>query len=193
MSCKARLEGRVAIVTGAGNQSAIEGTGQATAVLLAREGAKGLLVDRNEKNANKSLAIIEMEGGTASVFIGDVTLLADCQSMAEQAVNLYGGLHILFNNVGLSYPGTVVDVREEHWDRIMEINLKGMMLTSRFAIPAMINSGGGSIINVASIDAFRSGWSYNIAYSASKGGVVALTDNMAVSYTHLTLPTSDLE
>ena len=177
-----RLDGKVAIVTGAGTQSEVPGTGQATAVLLAREGAKVLLADRNEENADKTLAVIEAEGGTASVFTGDVTRSADCRAMTETAVNRYGGLHILFNNVGLSHPGTVVDVREEHWDEIMEVNIKAMMLASRYAIPAMVASGGGSIINVASIDGFRSGWSYNVAYETSKGGVIALTISMAVQH-----------
>ncbi len=181
-SRKPRLDGKVAIVTGAGTQNAVAGTGQATAVLLAREGAKVLLADRNEENADKTLAAIEHEGGTASVFTGDATLSADCRAMTETAVSRYGGLHILFNNVGLSYPGTVVDVREEHWDEIMAVNLKSMMLASRYAIPAMMEAGGGSIINVASVDGFRSGWSYNVAYETSKGGVVALTINMAIQH-----------
>ncbi len=181
-SSKPRLDGKVAIVTGAGTQSEVAGTGQATAVLLAREGAKVLLADRSEKNANKTLADIEEGGGTASVFTGDVTRSADCRAMTESAVTKYGGLHILFNNVGVSYPGTVVDVREEHWDEIMEVNIKAMMLASRYAIPAMVETGGGSIINVASIDGFRSGWSYNVAYETSKGGVIALTINMAVQH-----------
>ena len=172
----------MAIVTGAGMQSHVAGTGQATAVLLAREGAKVLLADRSAENAGKTLGIIEEEGGTASVFTGDVTRSADCRTMIETAVERYGGLHILFNNVGLSYPGTVVDVREEHWDEIMAVNLKAMMLASRFAIPAMVDAGGGSIINVASIDGFRAGWSYNVAYETSKGGVIALTINMAVQH-----------
>lgn len=179
---KPRLDGKVAIVTGAGTQSEAAGTGQATAVLLAREGARVLLADRSEENANRTLDAIGQEGGKASVFTGDVTRSADCRAMAEAAVNRYGGLHILFNNVGVSYPGTVVDVREEHWDEIMEVNLKAMMLASRHAIPAMMETGGGSIINVASIDGFRSGWSYNVAYETSKGGVVALTINMAVQH-----------
>ncbi len=179
---KPRLDGKVAIVTGAGTQSDVPGTGQATAVLLAREGAKVLLADRSGENAGKTLAVIEAEGGTASVFTGDVTRSADCRAMTETSVSRYGGLHILFNNVGLSHPGTVVDVREEHWDEIMEVNIKAMMLASRYAIPAMTASGGGSIINVASIDGYRAGWSYNVAYETSKGGVIALTINMAVQH-----------
>lgn len=179
---KPRLDGKVAIVTGAGTQGEAAGTGQTTAVLLAREGAQVLLADRNEENANRTLKAIEREGGTASVFTGDVTRSAVCRAMTETAVDRYGGLHILFNNVGISHPGTVVDVREEHWDEIMEVNLKSMMLASRFAIPAMKESGGGSIVNVASIDGFRSGWSYNVAYETSKGGVIALTINMAVQH-----------
>ncbi len=179
---KPRLAGKVALVTGAGVSGEVTGTGQATAVLLAREGAAVLLGDRNAEHADRTLAAIEQEGGTASVVTGDVTRMADCRAMAETAVDRYGGLHILFNNVGISHPGTVVDVREEHWDEIMAVNLKAMMLASRYAIPAMAAAGGGSIINVASIDGFRSGWSHNVAYETSKGGVIALTINMAVQH-----------
>lgn len=179
---KPRLDGKVAVVTGAGTQSDVAGTGQATAVQFAREGAQVLLADRSEENARRTLSSIEEEGRTASVFTGDMTRPDDCRAMTETAVNRYGGLHILFNNVGLSYPGTVVDVPEEHWDEIMAVNIKAMMLASRFAIPAMMESGGGSIINVASIDGFRAGWSYNVAYETSKGGVIALTINMAVQH-----------
>jgi len=178
-----RLEGKVAIVTGAGSSGPGVGTGKATSILFAREGAKVLLVDRVARHAEETLATIHEEGGEASVFEADVTKAADCQVMAEAAVERYGGLHVLFNNVGIRGSGSVVDVREEDWDRVLEVNLKSMMLTSKYAIPRMVQGGGGSIINVSSIAGLRAGsGGASIPYSASKGGVIALTTSMAVHH-----------
>lgn len=182
-----RLEGKVAIVTGAGSRpGSADGTGQATAVLFAGQGAKVLLVDTDAGNAEKTLATIEEGNGEASVFIADVTQNSDCQAMAEAVVERFGALHVLFNNVGISgigNPGTVLDVEEDGWDRMMEINLKSMMLTSKHAIPKMIDAGGGSIINISSIAALRSpNMKPEVAYAASKGAVISLTRNMAVHH-----------
>lgn len=178
-----RLDGKVAIVTGAGSSGPGIGTGKATSILFAREGAKVLLVDRVARQAEKTLAIIRDEGGEASVCEADITQASDCQSMVETAVKRYGGMHILMNNVGIAARGTVVEVDEADWDRVLEVNLKGMMLTSKYALPPMIASGGGSIINVASIEALRSGTVIAVApYTASKGGVIALTTAMAVHH-----------
>ncbi len=178
-----RLEGKVAIVTGAGSSGPGVGTGKATATLFAREGAKLLLVDRAASQAESTLATILEEGGEASVFQGDVTQSEDCRAMVEAAVERYGGLHILFNNVGIRGRGSVVDVNEEDWDRVLETNLKSMMLTSKHAVPKMASGGGGSIINVSSIAGLRAGsGGSSVSYSASKGGVIALTTSMAVSH-----------
>jgi NAD(P)-dependent dehydrogenase (short-subunit alcohol dehydrogenase family) len=178
-----RLAGKVALVTGAGSSGPGIGTGKATAILFAREGAKVVLVDRVARHAEETLAAIREEGGEASVYEADITRTADCQAMVGTAVERYGGLHILMNNVGISALGTVVDVKEEDWDRVLEVNLKGLMLTSKYAIPQMIASGGGSIINVSSIDALRSGTMASIVpYTASKGGIIALTTAMAVQH-----------
>jgi NAD(P)-dependent dehydrogenase (short-subunit alcohol dehydrogenase family) len=177
-----RLAGKVAIVTGAGTRGELPGTGQATSILFAREGARVLLVDREESNALKTLETIEAEGGEASVFVADVTQNADCQAMVDAAVARYGALHILFNNVGTYGSGTVVDIEEEVWDRAIEVNLKSMMLTCKHAIPKMVEAGSGSIINVSSIDGIRAGWSPNIPYAAAKGGAIAMTRNMAVHH-----------
>jgi NAD(P)-dependent dehydrogenase (short-subunit alcohol dehydrogenase family) len=175
-----RLKGKVAIVTGAGSSGPGVGTGKATAILFAREGAKVLLVDRVAEHADETCAAIRAEGGEASVYKADVTSAADCQAMVEAAAERYGALHILMNNVGIGARGTVVDVKEEDWDRVLEVNLKGMMLTSKYAIPKMIGSGGGSIINVSSVAALLSGTDVAIIpYTASKGGVIALTIAMA--------------
>ncbi len=175
-----RLEGKVAIVTGAGSIGPGIGNGKATAILFAREGAKVLLADQFAERAQETLELINAEGGVASVFEADVSKAADCRAMVEVAVERYGRLDILHNNVGIQCKGSIMEVDEELWDNVMAINLKGMMLTSRFAIPQMIAGGGGAIINISSTAALRS--SHNAAYAASKGGIVALTRAMAVDF-----------
>ena len=180
-----RLEGKVAIVTGAGATGSGEfvGIGQAISLLFARQGAKVLLVDRDEKNAEVTLAQIKEEGGDATVCVGDVTDIDSCKEMTEYAVKAYGKVNVLVNNVGISGPGLVTDVEEEFWDTVMDVNLKSVMLTSRFAIPEMIKHGGGSIINLSSIVGLRAGGgSPSHAYAASKGGILGLTNSMAVHY-----------
>ena len=102
--------------------------------------ASVLLVDRDEKNAETTLAVIREEGGEASVFVGDVTSNADCQHMAQVAASRYGKLNVLVNNVGISGPGSVTDVDEEFWDTVIDVNLKSVMLTSKHAIPRMIEA-----------------------------------------------------
>jgi NAD(P)-dependent dehydrogenase (short-subunit alcohol dehydrogenase family) len=177
-----RLEGKVAIVTGAGSSGPGVGTGKAISVLFAREGARVLLVDRIATPAEETLAAIRDEGGDASVVEADVRNPADCQAMVDTARARYGRLDILVNNVGILGPGSVVDVQEDDWDRVLDVNLKSMMLTSKYAIPAMI-AGGGAIVNIASIAGLRAGsGGASIPYSVSKGGVIALTTQMAVHH-----------
>ncbi|MGE0571692.1 MAG: SDR family NAD(P)-dependent oxidoreductase [Dehalococcoidia bacterium] len=176
-----RLAGKVAIVTGAGSRldDGI-GNGRAAAVLMAREGALVLLVDSSANAAEATRRIITGEGGTAETFVADVTSSEDCRAMVARAVERWGGLDILDNNVGISGPGTVVDVVEEAWDRVMAVNVKGMMLASKHAIPAMAAGGGGAIINIASISAVRP--SRLTPYATSKGAVISLTKAMAVDH-----------
>jgi NAD(P)-dependent dehydrogenase (short-subunit alcohol dehydrogenase family) len=177
-----RLEGKVAIVTGAGSSGPGIGTGKATAVLFAREGAKILLVDRVATQAEETLAAIYDEGGDASVCVADVINPADCQGMVDTARARYGRLDILVNNVGILGPGSVVDVKEDDWDRVLDMNLKSMMLTSKYAIPAMIEDGG-AIVNISSIAGLRAGsGGASLPYAVSKGGVIALTTQMAVHH-----------
>jgi NAD(P)-dependent dehydrogenase (short-subunit alcohol dehydrogenase family) len=175
-----RLEGKVAIVTGAGSSSEGIGNGKATAVLFAREGAKVLLVDLVKDRAEETLAMIQEEEGEASVFQADVTNSGDCRCMVEAAMERYGRVDILDNNVGISQRGTVVEVSEEDWDRVMTVNLKSMVLTSKAAIPRMIESGGGTIINISSIAGLRAHSS--TPYSTSKAGVIGLTVSMAADH-----------
>ena len=140
-----RLRGKVAVVTGAGATGSGDfvGIGQAISILFARQGASVLLVDRDERNAEITLAMIREEGGEAAVFAGDVTSGADCQNMATTAQERYGNIQVLINNVGISGPGSVTDVDEDFWDTVLDVNLKSVMLTSKYAIPQMIEAGGG--------------------------------------------------
>ncbi len=180
-----RLSGKVAIVTGAGATGSGDfvGIGQATSILFARQGASVLLVDRDQANADITLATIREEGGEASVFLGDVTSNDDCREMAEAAVSQYGQINVLINNVGISGPGRVTDVDEDFWDTVIDVNLKSVMLTSRHAIPRMVEAGGGSIVNLSSIVGLRAGsFGASHPYAASKGGIIGLSNSMAVHY-----------
>ena len=180
-----RLSGKVAIVTGAGATGSGDfvGIGQATSILFARQGASVLLVDRDQANADVTLATIREEGGEASVFLGDVTSNDDCREMAEAAVSQYGQINVLINNVGISGPGRVTDVDEEFWDTVIDVNLKSVMLTSKHAIPRMVEAGGGSIVNLSSIVGLRAGsFGASHPYAASKGGIIGLSNSMAVHY-----------
>ena len=177
-----RLKDKVAIVSGAGTRGPMPGTGQATAILYARHGAKVLLTDFDLVRAEETQASIAAEGGTASVFQADATSEVDCRGMIETCVERYGGLHVLFNNVGGIGSGMVTEIEEEYLDRAIAVNLKSAILTSKHAIPAMIDSGGGSIINVSSIDGLRAGFSRNVPYSVAKAGIAQLTRVTAVHH-----------
>ncbi|MEO6397428.1 MAG: SDR family oxidoreductase [Tepidiformaceae bacterium] len=173
--------GRVAIVTGAGAAADGIGNGRAAAILLARSGASLLVVDRRLELANRTVEMIESEGGTAAASDADVTDEAACEALIEHALNRFGRLDFLDNNVGIGSRGNVVEERAEVWRRVMQVNVESMFLVSKYAIPAMLKSdGGGSIVNVASISALRPRGL--TAYSVSKGAVIALTKAMAVDH-----------
>jgi NAD(P)-dependent dehydrogenase (short-subunit alcohol dehydrogenase family) len=175
-----RLEGKVAIVTGAGSRAEGIGNGRAAAILFAREGARVLLVDMDEAAARATLDMIAAEGGEAAIHAADVTSGDDCRAMVEAALSRWGRLDILDNNVGIGGAGSVVQVPIEDWERILRVNVLGMVNASKHAIPAMIASGGGSIINISSISALRPRGL--TPYSTSKGAVIALTRAMAVDH-----------
>lgn len=177
-----RLQGKIAIVTGAGTRGPLLGTGQATAMLFARQGANVLLVDLDVERAQKTQAVIEAEGGQASVFQADVTQEEQCQALVEVCLERYGGLQILFNNVGAYGSGRVTEVEEAVWNRALDTNLKSAVLTSKYAVPKMAAVGGGSIIHVSSIDGIRASMTPNIPYTVAKGGLIALTRAMAVQH-----------
>lgn len=176
----ARLDGKVCIVTGAGSRGEGWGNGKAVAVLFAREGASVVLNDRDPDAVAETARIIAEEGGTASTVVGDLTDAAVAERLTQHALATYGRLDVLHNNVGIEGAGTVVEMTEELWDLVMTVNVKTMALASKYAIPAMAGSGGGSIINISSISALRPRGL--TPYSASKGAVIALSRAMAVDH-----------
>jgi NAD(P)-dependent dehydrogenase (short-subunit alcohol dehydrogenase family) len=176
-----RVEGKAAIVTGAGSTPGPGvGTGKAIAVELAREGASVLLVDRYPERAEQTRQRIEEDCGKAQVFAADVTTARGCEAMVRAAVDAFGTVDILVNNVGLAQVGTVVDTTEEAWDRALDINLRSAFLASKYAVPVMAANGSGAIVNIASISALRGDGT--VAYSAAKGGLIAMTVDMAYSH-----------
>lgn len=181
-----RLKDKVAIVTGAGRRDVedpdLRGTGNATAMLFAREGAKVILADFNEENAKRAQEEIQAEGGEAEIAIADVSKTDQCQTIVDAAIKYYGKLDILFNNVGTYGPGMVTEIEEESWDRAMDIGLKSMAFLCKYAIPKMAESGGGSVINISSIDGQRAGSSRNVPYGVAKGGIISLTKLAAVHH-----------
>ncbi|MHA2231624.1 MAG: SDR family NAD(P)-dependent oxidoreductase [Candidatus Hodarchaeales archaeon] len=173
---KGALFGKVALVTGGGS-----GIGRATALLFAQEGAAVCIADMNQNNGKTVAQAIAENGGVAIFSQGDVSLASDCHRIVKETVSEFSGLHILSNNVGIIRRATVLETTEEEWDRVMAVNVKSIFLLSKYAIPAMAQTGGGVIVNVAS------GWGLAggpkaAVYCASKGAVVLLTKAMAIDH-----------
>ena len=171
-----RISDKVAIITGAAS-----GIGRATAILFAKEGGKVVVADKNEVGGNETVDLIRSDGGQAIFNYVNVTSATDIQGMVKTTINTYGKLNILVNNAGIAIRLPVVDLSEEDWDRNIDVNLKSIYLSSKYAIPRMIENGGGSIVNIASIYGIVGG-RIRAAYAASKGGVVNLTRSMALDY-----------
>ena len=172
------MQDKVAIVVGGGARGDGIGNGRAAAILMAADGAKVLVVDLDEALANRTAAMIAENGGTAAAMTADVTQAAECIQIAEKALSLWGRVDALDNNVGIGSSKSILEETEEDWDRVMEVNVKAMMLTGKHIAPAIAESGGGAIVNISSISALRPRGL--TAYSASKGAVMALTTAMAV-------------
>lgn len=171
-----QIEGKVAIVTGAGS-----GIGAASAILFAEEGARVVVVDWNEDAGAEVVETIRAAGNQAVHCHADVSKAADAERMARTAVDTFGRLDVLFNNAAVQILGRLADTSEEEWDRLHSVNLKGVFLGCKYAIPVMVRGGGGSIINMASILGFV-GDPDLAAYCAAKGGVIALTKATALGY-----------
>jgi NAD(P)-dependent dehydrogenase (short-subunit alcohol dehydrogenase family) len=177
-----RLNGKVAIVTGAGSRGDGVGNGRATAVVLARHGARVTLVDTVAAWAKATAALIATEGGISQIVEADVTDPAACESIVARTVRAWGRLDILVNNVGVTGPrGDAVEVDLDGWDSAMRVNVASMMLMSKYAIPEMIKSGGGSIVNLSSVAGILSGHP-SLLYPTSKAAVMGLTRAMAAHH-----------
>ncbi|HLF71449.1 MAG TPA: SDR family oxidoreductase [Dehalococcoidia bacterium] len=170
-----RLEGKVAIVTGAGSRGEGMGNGKAASILFAREGAKVLCVDNVLDRAEATAAQIAAEGGTASAFEADVTKQADCKAMVAAAVARYGKVDILHNNVGIPSSESLEQLTEEGWDEQMTVNVRSMAFAAQAAVPEMTKTGGGAILNISSIAGVRAYNARATAYTVSKAAVIGLT------------------
>jgi NAD(P)-dependent dehydrogenase (short-subunit alcohol dehydrogenase family) len=177
-----RLNGKVALVVGAGSIGPGWGNGKATAVAFGREGARVFCADINQSAAEETAAIIESEGGEAKAHRCDVSKSADVAAMVEACGSVYGRIDILDNNVGIAEVGGVVEVSESDWDRVFAVNLKGAFLTMKHAIPLMLRHGGGSIINISSIASIRYTGVPYATYYATKAALNHLTRTTAVEY-----------
>ena len=172
-----RLENKVTLITGASS-----GIGKESALLFAKEGAKIVAVDLNDTEGEKTVAEIKSAGGEAVFAHADISKAADCKAMVETAENQFGKLNVMFNNAGImdSRDDNALVTEEDVWDLTMSLNLKGVFLGCKFGIAAMQRAGGGSIINTASFVGLMGAATPQVAYTASKGGVIALTRELSV-------------
>jgi NAD(P)-dependent dehydrogenase (short-subunit alcohol dehydrogenase family) len=171
-----RLEGKVALVTGGAM-----GIGRAVALAFAREGARVVIADIDVEKGHEVVEAIRNTGGDAAFVQADVGRSEDVQAAVQTALRQFGRLDILVNNAGIAVPGSAVDMSEEDWHRVINVNLTGVWRGMKYAIPEMIKGGGGSIINLSSVQSLLGfpGWA---GYAASKGGINALTQQAAVEY-----------
>lgn len=172
-----RLKEKVALITGAAG-----GIGRQTALLFAQEGARVVAVDVNEDGAGETVREIEGRGGEAIPVAADVSRAADCEAMVRAGEERFGKVDILFNNAGIMHSddNDAVATSESVWDQTIAINLKGVFLGCKYGIPALRRAGGGVVINTASFVALLGAATPQIAYTASKGGVVSMTRELAV-------------
>ena len=172
-----RLRDKVALITGGGS-----GIGRESALLFASEGAAVVVVDIDGAAAARVAGEVRDAGGRATDFAADVASATACEGMVRHAEESFGALHILFNNAGimLSADDDAVNTDEAIWDKTMAVNLKGVFLGCKYGIPALRRAGGGSIINTASFVALLGAATPQLAYTASKGGVLALTRELAI-------------
>jgi len=172
-----KLKDKVALITGAAG-----GIGRESALLFSREGAAIIAVDVNDDAGKETVSLVEKQGGRGRYVHADVSKSTDCQAMVAAAEQAFGQLNILFNNAGimLGADDDAVNTSEDTWEKTIAVNLKGVFLGCKFGIPALRRAGGGSIINTASFVALMGAATPQIAYTASKGGVLALSRELAV-------------
>ena len=174
-----RLEGKVSIITGAGS-----GMGRTAALLFAREGARVVVAEHDAGAGEETVRLVREAGGGATFVRVDVSSEADAKAMVDHAVATYGRLDCLYNNAGImpEADGSVIDTDVATWDRVMAVNVRGVFLGCKYAIPALVAAGGGSIINIASFVAILGCSVPQDAYTASKGALLALTRSLAVQF-----------
>ena len=168
-----QLEGKVAIITGAAT-----GIGRATALLFAEEGASVIIADVNEDDAQRTVANIEDEGGSARFVQADVSEAEDVQALMERAAEEMGGIDVIVNNAGAQRSGVVTEFEESEWDLLMRVNPRSCFLGAKYGVPHLRERGGGSIVNVSSLAGLKGGPGMT-AYSASKGAIIAFTRALA--------------
>ena len=173
-----KLKGKVAFITGFGS-----GLGQAIAVLFAKEGAAVAGTSTTEAKGRETVAMIAETGQKALFGPGDVSNSTQMKALIDEAVKQFGGLDIVVNSAGVRTNGSITEITEEQWDRTVDVNLKGVFVVSRLAIPEMIKRGGGVILNIGARSGMA-GQAGRAAYCASKGGMVTLTEAMAMDYAH---------
>ncbi|MEY9212440.1 glucose 1-dehydrogenase [Thermobifida halotolerans] len=176
MTTPGRLADRVALITGAGS-----GFGRASALRFAAEGASLACVDLDADAAGRVAAQITEAGGAAIALAADVSSAADAERMTADTLARFGRIDVVFANAGVSGSGDAADTTEEEWDRVIAVNLKGVWLTSRYALPHMVERGRGAVINQASVGGLI-GIPGIFPYAAAKGGVVSITRQMAAAY-----------
>jgi NAD(P)-dependent dehydrogenase (short-subunit alcohol dehydrogenase family) len=170
------VDGEVSLITGAAS-----GIGRAAALLFAAHGARLALFDRDAE----ALEVVarDCKGATVLTIAGDVSKQADAARAVTACVDTLGGLRILVNNAGINaVSGYATELSEAHWDEMLTVNLKGALLMARSALPVMVAAGGGSIVNLSSIQGVLWGAHYSVPYAASKAGLVGLTKSLAVQY-----------
>jgi len=175
-----RLKGRTALITGAGM-----GIGREAAVLFAREGARIVIGDLDEKAARETARLIEEAGGEALAVTGDVALEADVRRMVEEGARRFGGLHVLYANAGVLWKDrdrSVLETDERWWDRVIAINLKSAFWLTKHGIPELQRAGGGSVIVMGSVSALVGFTRAQDAYTAAKGGLISLTKSLAIQF-----------
>jgi NAD(P)-dependent dehydrogenase (short-subunit alcohol dehydrogenase family) len=177
-----RLNGKVALITGAGSQGDGFGTGKAIAYVFAMEGARVCLVDNDQARMKETQALITRAGGDSFCCAGSVTDSADCHRFVEEAVAHYGRLDVLVNNVGVGIGGGRVEQLDEAvWDQVLDVNLKSAVMMTKYALPHLLAHGRGAIVNIASVAGLRAHGG-GVAYGASKAGMVQMTRELAVMY-----------
>lgn len=179
---RGRLEGRVALVFGAGSSGPGLGNGKAAAIAYAREGAAVVCIDLSEESATETTSLVTAEGGTAVADVADVTRAADVEAVVNRALARFDRIDVLHNNVGIGARGGPVELSEEAWHRVVDTNLTSVFLTTKYVLPIMERQGRGVVTNISSVASIRYGGYPMIGYAATKAAVNQFTVCLALQY-----------